>query len=70
MIALRPRLFLLRMQLLPSAEQLGNRQAVAITFHKYLSRKHAISKTFCNFVAVNKQNWKVYDYDCNKKDNA
>ena len=69
MIALRPRLFLLRMQLLPSAEQLGNRQ-VAITFHKYLGRKHSISETFRNFVAVNKQNLKVYDYDCNKKDNA
>jgi hypothetical protein len=25
---------------------------------------------FCIFVAVNKQNWKVYDYDSNKKDNA
>ena len=29
-----------------------------------------ISKILCNFAAVNKQNWKVYDYDCNKKDNA
>ena len=29
-----------------------------------------ISKILRNFVAVNKQNWKVYDYDCNKKDNA
>ena len=38
--------------------------------YKYLGRKHAISETFRNFVAVNKQNWKVYDYDCNKKDNA
>jgi hypothetical protein len=47
-----------------------SRQAVAITFHKYLGRKHSISETFRNFVAVNKQNLKVYDYDCNKKDNA
>ena len=38
------------MQLLPSAEQLGNRQ-VAITFHKYLGRKHTVSETFRKFAA-------------------
>ena len=53
-----------------ASRQSTSRQAVAITFHKYLGRKHAISESFRKFAAVNKQNWKVYDYDCNKKDNA
>ena len=39
-------------------------------FCTFSTKSIIISETFRKFAAVNKQNWKVYDYDCNKKDNA
>ena len=39
-------------------------------FCTFSTKSIIISETFRKFAAVNKQNWKVYDYDCNKKGNA
>ncbi len=39
-------------------------------FCTFSTKSIIISETFRKFAAVNKQNWKVYDYDCNKKDNV